>query len=50
MTPFRAVYGREAPALVKYEVGSTSNADLESRPVERDEMLASMKEHIHKVQ
>ena len=50
MTPFKAVYGREAPALIRYEVGSTANADLENRLIERDEMIATMKEHIDKAQ
>lgn len=46
MTPFKAVYGQDPPTLD----GSTTNADLESRLIERDEMLEVMREHIHKAQ
>lgn len=50
MTPFKAVYGRDPPTLLRYENGSTNNADLEARLVERDAMLELLRVHIHKAQ
>ena len=50
MTPFKAVYGRDPPFILKYEQGSTSNADLESKLIERDNMLSLIREHISHAQ
>ena len=50
MTPFKAVYGRDPPSLLKYEEGSTTNADLESKLMERDGELALLREHISMAQ
>ncbi|KFK22868.1 hypothetical protein AALP_AAs42979U000100, partial [Arabis alpina] len=50
MSPFQAVYGREPPTLLKFENGSTSNADLESKLRERDAMIQLLKQHILKAQ
>lgn len=50
MTPFKAVYVRDPRYLLKYESGSTSNDDLEHKLMEQDEILALLKEHIHKAQ
>ena len=36
--------------MVKYENGSTSNADLEKQLVERDAVLSLIKAHLHKAQ
>uniref|UniRef100_A0A1J3HBK6 Transposon Tf2-6 polyprotein n=1 Tax=Noccaea caerulescens TaxID=107243 RepID=A0A1J3HBK6_NOCCA len=45
-TPFNVVYGRDPPALVRIEQGSTANPDLESMLLERDAMLAQIKAHL----
>ncbi|KFK24528.1 hypothetical protein AALP_AAs46225U000100, partial [Arabis alpina] len=50
MSPFQAVYGREPPTLIKFETGSTSNADLEGKLRERDAMIHIIKQHILKAQ
>lgn len=50
MTPFKAVYGRDPPPLLKYENGSTSNAELEEKLIERDAMISVLRGHIHKAQ
>lgn len=50
MTPFRAVYGRDPPSLLRYELGSTSNADLEKKLLERDGELEFLREHMHTAQ
>lgn len=50
MTPFKAVYGREPPALLRYESGSTTNADLEKRLTDKDATLTLLKEHLERAQ
>lgn len=50
MTPFKAVYGRDPPVLLRYENGSTTNAELEDQLRERDEMLAILRDHLNKAQ
>ncbi|XP_048627868.1 uncharacterized protein LOC125596911 [Brassica napus] len=50
MSPFQALYGRDPPALIKYEQGSTSNAELEEKLLERDAMIELLREHLHKAQ
>lgn len=46
MTPFQALYGREPPTLVRFENGSTTNADLENRLVEKDAMMTIIQQHL----
>lgn len=50
ISPFQAVYGREPPGLLKYENGSTANADLERQLQDRDLMIIHIKEHLHRAQ
>lgn len=45
-TPFELVYGRSPPSLLKFEKGTTVNADLEALLKERDSMLLSAKYHL----
>lgn len=45
-SPFRVVYGREPPSLLRYELGSTNNADLERLLLERDALLVDVKQHL----
>lgn len=40
------MYGRDPPALLRYEQGSTENTDLEEQLLERDTMLVEVKKHL----
>ena len=50
MSPFKALYGREPLSLLRYESGSTNNAELEARLQERDGNLVLLNQQLLKAQ
>lgn len=50
MTPFKALYGYEAPAVKAYEVGGTAVASVDAQLQLRDELLASLKRNLQVAQ
>lgn len=49
-TPFKAVYGRDAPSLLRYEPNSTMNATVELLLQARDMILNTLKFHLIRAQ
>lgn len=46
MTPFKALYGREPPPLVRYEIGTTPVLELDEQLAARDEILQVLKHNL----
>lgn len=49
-SPFKVVYGREPPTLIRFEKGSTAVATLEEQLIERDAILDDIKASLLKAQ
>lgn len=49
-TPFKAVYGRDPPPLVRYEKGDTSNAAVDQQLQDRDAALEELKLQLQRAQ
>ena len=50
VTPFKVVYGRDPPPLIRYEWGSTANHEVESLLLQQDVVLDKLKHHLHRTQ
>ncbi|KAK9134740.1 hypothetical protein Syun_014070 [Stephania yunnanensis] len=50
MTPFKAVYGREPPPIVRYGAYTTAVADLDAQLKTRDVILDELKFHLARAQ
>ncbi|EXB28923.1 Cleavage stimulation factor subunit 1 [Morus notabilis] len=50
MTPFRALYGRDPPKLLRFELGSTANSLLEEQWQARDAILEELRGHLLQAQ
>lgn len=50
MTPFKALYGRDPPQLLKYETGHTALSTLEDQMIARDAILDELKANLIRAQ
>jgi len=50
LTPFQAVYGREPPALLKFERGSTHVLVVKQQLIKRDQILEELKAQLLRAQ
>lgn len=48
LTPFRIVYGRDPPPLLRFEKGTTVVSSLDQQMVERDKVPEELKLHLHR--
>ncbi|KAJ9542106.1 hypothetical protein OSB04_028612 [Centaurea solstitialis] len=49
-TPFKALYGRDPPRLLRFQVGSTGVSSVEEQLLERDAMLDELKGYLLRAQ
>ena len=47
VTPFKVVYGRDLPPLIRYEWGSIAYDEVESLLLQWDVVLDEPKRHLH---
>ena len=50
MSPFKALYGRDPPLLVPYELGSAANMEVDKQLRQRDAILSELKAHLLRAQ
>ncbi|MCI28892.1 transposon TF2-1 polyprotein, partial [Trifolium medium] len=50
MTPFKVVYGRDPPTLIRYELNSTDPPSLQQILVERDDTIVALKANLARTQ
>ncbi|GAU31857.1 hypothetical protein TSUD_114680 [Trifolium subterraneum] len=50
MTPFKVVYGREPPIIIKYDSATAVSPSLQSLLTERDQTLQLLKANLHRAQ
>lgn len=50
MTPFKAVYGRDPPTLVKYVPTGNDPISIHDQLLQRNYVLARLKQNLHKAQ
>ena len=50
MTPFKALYGRDPPTLIKYELNNQDPPSVQELLVQRDSIIAELKQNMVKAQ
>ncbi|CAJ2644751.1 unnamed protein product [Trifolium pratense] len=50
MTPFKALYGRDPPTLVRYQPQTTDPPTVQEELMERDQVLQQLKSHLERAQ
>lgn len=50
VTPFEAVYGREPPTLIRFNIGETKVEAVQQELFDRDEALRQLKFHLNRAQ
>lgn len=50
MTPFKVVYGRDSPILLKYDTATNDPPSLQALLTERDTTLQILKTNLHRAQ
>jgi len=50
MSPYKALYGRDPPSLIKYEVSPQDELSLRKMLEERDKLIQQLKQNLQKSQ